>query len=70
MAWRNNARLSHKHLKGMFRKWRSPPPDLAPGGIVPRSVMRTLSQEQLSSDPVAFNTRLQELLSAYKQNGG
>jgi len=31
--------------------------------------MRQLSQEGLSSDPVAFNKRLQELL-AIKQNGG
>jgi hypothetical protein len=40
-----------------------------PNGI-PSEVMRTLANENLSSDPVAFNARLQELLNAYKQNGG
>jgi len=53
----------------MFRKWRRPPPpDLAPGGIVPRSVMRALQQEQLPAE--AINARLQELLAAHKLNGG
>jgi hypothetical protein len=71
MAWKNLARLSGKQVKSMFKKWRSPPPpDLPPGGIVPKSVMRTLQNESLSGDPVAFNARLQELLNAYKSNGG
>jgi hypothetical protein len=39
-----------------------------PNGI-PNEIMRQLSQEGLSADPVAFNKRLQELLQA-KQNGG
>jgi len=67
MAWRNNARLSHKQLKGMFRKWREPIPDLTPGGIVPRSVMRQIQRERLPAD--AINARLQQLLAAY-HNGG
>jgi hypothetical protein len=71
MAWKNLARLSGKQVKGMFRKWRLPPrPDLPPGGIVPKSVMRTLQNEGVSGDPVKLNARLQELLNAYKTNGG
>ena len=49
---------------------RLPTPDLPDPRGVPKSVMRVLSQEQLSSDPVAFNTRLQQLLSDYQKNGG
>jgi hypothetical protein len=40
-----------------------------PHGI-PSEVMRTLANENLSSDPTAFNARLQELLNAYEKNGG
>jgi hypothetical protein len=40
-----------------------------PNGI-PTEVIKQISREGLSSDPVAFNARLQELLSAYKLNGG
>ena len=48
-----------------------PTPDIpVPNRSVPTSVMRALADENLSSDPVAFNARLQELLSAYKLNGG
>jgi hypothetical protein len=68
MAWRNNARLSGKQMKGMFRKWRLPPP-VNPQGV-PREVQKQLAQENLTSDPVVWNTRLQELLSAYGKNGG
>jgi hypothetical protein len=71
MANKNLARLSGRHVKMMFRKWRQPPPpDLPPGGIVPKSVMRALQDEGVSADPVRFNARLQELLNAYKTNGG
>jgi hypothetical protein len=70
MAWKNLARLSGKQVKSMFRKWRQPPPDCPTPFSVPTSVMRTLQRESLSSDPVAFNARLQELLQAYKLNGG
>jgi hypothetical protein len=45
------------------------PPRENPLGI-PRGVMKTLSQENLSSDPAAFNRRLQELLQAYKLSDG
>jgi hypothetical protein len=37
---------------------------------VPTEVIKQLSREGLSSDPVAFNARLQELLNAHKTNGG
>jgi len=40
-----------------------------PHGI-PNEVMRTLANEGLSSDPAAFNRRLQELLAAYKLSDG
>ena len=40
-----------------------------PNGI-PTEVIKQISREGLSSDPVAFNARLQELLAAYKLNGG
>ena len=69
MAWSNRARLSGRQIKGMFRKWRRPPQPDNPKGV-PHAVMKTLSQEQLSSDPATFNARLQELLNAYKLNGG
>ena len=68
MAWRNNARISGKQLKGMFRKWRLPRYDDPYG--VPREVQKQLAQENLVSDPQVWNARLQELLHAYKQNTG
>src|SRR5262245_16670723 len=40
-----------------------------PNGI-PAEVMQTLANERLSSDPAAFNRRLQELLAAYKLSDG
>ena len=45
-------------------------PDLPVPRGVPRSVMKTLADENLSADPVAFNARLQQLLSDYHKNGG
>jgi hypothetical protein len=50
--------------------WRPPPPDCPTPFSVPSTVMKTLQSENLSSDPVKFNTRLQQLLKAYKLNGG
>jgi hypothetical protein len=47
-----------------------PKSDLPDPRGIPKSVMRTLASENLSSDPVAFNARLQQLLAAYKLNGG
>ena len=71
MAWRNGARLTGKHVKAMFRKWRQPPqPDLPPGGIVPRSVMRELQWRQLPFDKNAYERGLQELLAVYDNGGG
>jgi hypothetical protein len=69
MAWRNGSRLTGKHVKGMFRKWRRPPPPDCPmPHSIPTSIMRTLQRESLSANQI--NERLQELLIAYKQNGG
>ena len=71
MAWTNNARLSGRQLKGMFRMWRRPPPpDLPSPNGVPTSVMRSLASEGLPLDPIKWNRRLQELLAAYPKNGG
>jgi len=72
MAWggkispRQRTLLSHKSRQLPSR---APPPPENPLGI-PKAVMKTLSQEGLSADPVRFNARLQELLAAYKTNGG
>jgi hypothetical protein len=67
MAWGGaRGRLSGKHVKSMFRKWRPPPPRDCPTPYsIPMSVMRTLQSEQLS-DLSEYNERLQELLKAYK----
>ena len=40
-----------------------------PNGI-PTEVIKQISREGLSSDPAAFNRRLQELLAAYKLTDG
>ena len=73
MAWGGKfTRMTVKQRAHFLRSSnrRLPTPDLPDPRGVPRSVMKTLAQENLSSDPVAFNTRLQELLTAYKLNGG
>jgi hypothetical protein len=68
MAWANRARLSGRFVKGMFRRWRSPPPPENVRGV-PRAVMRQIQDEGVSSDPVRFQIRLQELLENHR-NGG
>lgn len=50
-------------------RWSKPMPLENPHGI-PREIMKTLAEENLSSDPARYNARLQELLAARKQNGG
>jgi hypothetical protein len=71
MAWAGKASSAQKTLLShkSRRLPRPLPPPENPLGV-PKAVMKALSQEQLSSDPVAFNARLQELLQAYKTNGG
>ena len=70
MAWRNGARLTGKHVKGMFRKWRRPPLPDDPRGV-PRSIMKQISQEGLSSgDKQSLNLRLQQLLALEAFNKG
>jgi hypothetical protein len=63
MAWAGKASSKQKTMMS-FKSRRHPrslPPPENPLGV-PRRVMKQLAAEQLSSDPVAFNTRLQELL--------
>jgi hypothetical protein len=62
MAWHNTAR------RPGILKWRLPPPENPRG--VPTAVQKQLAQENLTSDPVLWNRRLVELLSAYEKNGG
>jgi hypothetical protein len=68
MAWRNNARLSGRFVKSMFRKWRLPPTDDPRG--VPRVVMRALQQETLAADQRTYNLRLQQLLTLHELSKG
>jgi hypothetical protein len=70
MAWAGKASSAQKTMLSIKsrRHARPLPPPENPLGV-PKAVMKALSQEQLSSDPVAFNARLQELLAAYKSNG-
>jgi len=51
----------------------SRPPAAKKAAGVPRAGLlppTSIAAEQLSSDPVVFKMRLQELLTAYKLNGG
>ena len=74
MAWggKIKTRMGVKE-RGYFLRHthrRLPTPDLPDPRGVPRSVMKTLAQENLSADPIAFNARLQQLLRDYHKNGG
>jgi NAD(P)H-dependent FMN reductase len=61
-------RMSAKQVQYFLRNsHRALPPAENPHGI-PSEVMKQLSQENLSADPAKFNTRLKELLQAYKLN--
>ena len=55
-------------LSQSHRRHYLPPPENPHG--VPSSVMKALAAEGLPLDPVKWNARLQELLTAYKLNGG
>ena len=58
MAWRNNARLSGKQMKGMFRKWRLPSlrdPE--------RDVLKQLGRAGLPLDRQAYQSRYNELVA-------
>lgn len=65
---RMNAKQRQHFLRNSHRSL--PKPDLPDSRGIPKSVMKTLAMENLSSDPVAFNKRLQQLLAAYHKNGG
>jgi hypothetical protein len=74
MAWggKVKTRMTEKERKHFLRHTHRslPKPDCPTPWSVPSTVMKTLQSENLSSDPVKFNTRLQQLLRAYKLNGG
>ena len=74
MAWggKTKTRMTEKERKHFLRNsHRSlPKPDCPTPFSVPSTVMKVLQTEGLSHDPVKFNTRLQQLLRAYKLNGG
>ena len=74
MAWggKVKTRMTEKERKHFLRHTHRslPKPDCPTPWSVPSTVMKTLQSENLSSDPVKFNTRLQALLKAYKLNGG
>jgi len=58
MAWRNNARLSGKQMKGMFRKWRLPSlPDPE------RDVLKQLGRAHLPLSKEAYQARYNELVA-------
>jgi len=61
------ARVS-RALRFSHKRFYLPPPENPHG--VPGAVMKALALENLPSDPVKWNARLQELLAAYKSNGG
>jgi hypothetical protein len=69
MAWGGKvSRMSEKVRRHFLRHThRRLPPKENPHGV-PSTVMKTLQTEGLSSDPVLFNKRLQELLNAYQAN--
>jgi hypothetical protein len=72
MAWggKRATRMGEKQRKHFLKNThRSLPQQDNPHGV-PSTVMKTLQSENLSSDPIKFNARLQELLNAYKLNGG
>jgi hypothetical protein len=72
MAWggKIKTRMGEKQRKHfLHNSHRSlPKPDCPTPFSVPSTVMKTLQSENLSSDPVLFNKRLQQLLNAYKLN--
>jgi len=55
-------------LKLSHQRYWLPPPENPYG--VPTAVMKALAAESLPLVPVKWNARLQELLTAYKSNGG
>jgi hypothetical protein len=71
MAWGGKVgRMTEKQRKHFLRTAnRRLPPQENPRGI-PTEVMKTLAQENLSSDPAAFNRRLQELLAGRNLKDG
>ena len=73
MAWAGKPSAKQKTAASIRSRMTAKPLPKArfenPNGI-PTAVMKQISQECLSSDPAAFNRRLQELLAAYKLSDG
>jgi hypothetical protein len=72
MAWGGKyaGRMNMKQRAWFLRNsHRSLPKREDPRGV-PKSVMKTLASENLATDPALWNRRLQQLLTAYKLNGG
>jgi len=70
MAWAGKASSKQKTIASIKsrRHPRPLPPPENPLGV-PRAVMKRISLERLSDDPVAFNTRLQQLLAEHEHGG-
>jgi hypothetical protein len=70
MAWAGKPSAKQKTMASIKSRTAPHPMPKArfdnPNGI-PSEVMRTLARENLSSNPAAFNRRLQELLNAYNE---
>jgi hypothetical protein len=70
------SRLKSGNVKARVRReqlaWSKPLPRYQPPNPhgIPTDVMRTLAQENLSSDPAALNRRLQELLAGRNLKDG
>jgi hypothetical protein len=71
MAWAGKASGKQKTMLSIKSRLHPRPlPRVDPPRGVPRSVMKALSQEGLSSDPQAYNLRLQQLLSLHELQQG
>ena len=70
MAWAGKASGRQKTQMSIrsrqLRHRAPPPPDLPPGGIVPRSVMKALQEETLAGDQRPYNLRLQQQLTLHE----
>src|SRR5262245_35118549 len=71
MAWAGKPSARQKTVASIrSRTSRKPLPQASNPYGIPPEIMRALSNENLSSDPAAFNRRLQELLAAHKLSDG
>ncbi len=66
---RKSSRLAPIKARQAAKHWSKPMAMTENPHGIPSDVMRTLAQEGLSSDPAAYNARLQALLRAIQRNG-